>query len=65
MHLEKLNPTAPGRATMGSEIHSWGADGSDLTTTTLVIKKIMARVSVSPSLALAMAGHAGLLREAR
>ncbi len=63
--LNIKNPTAPGRAAMGSEIHSWGADGSDSTTTTQAIKKILARVSVSEHVALVIAGHAGFLREAR
>jgi hypothetical protein len=59
------NPTAPGRASMGSEIHSWGADGSDSTTTAQAIKKILARVSVSEHVALVIAAHAGLLQEGR
>lgn len=60
MHLEKLNPAAPGRALTGSELQSWAATHSDHITTAIALKKILARVVVSPSLALVIAGHAGL-----
>jgi hypothetical protein len=65
MKHKKLNPAAPARAHAGSEMQSWAACGSDTTTTVFAIKKILARVAVSQSLALVIAGHAGLLREAR
>ncbi|MBN9454289.1 MAG: hypothetical protein J0I42_20320 [Bosea sp.] len=35
------------------------------TTTALALKRILSRVAVSPSVALVIAGHAGLLKEAR
>ena len=63
--LKMKNPTAPGRATMGSEIQSWAAHGSDLNTAALALKVVFRRVAVSEPVALVIAGHAGLLREAR
>jgi hypothetical protein len=66
MHLEKLNPAAPCRALAGSgSLISSAAINPDNITTALVLKKILGRVAVSPSVALIMAKHAGLLREAR
>lgn len=65
MHLEKLNPATPGRALTGSEMQSWAAAHSDNTTTALALKRILARVAVSEPVALVIAAHAGLLREAR
>lgn len=65
MAHKKLNPAAPCRAHAGSEMQSWAATHLDHTTTALALKKILARVTVSPSVALVIAAHAGLLPEAR
>lgn len=66
MRLETLNPTAPGKASMGSgNLISSAAIDFHPTTTALALKRILNRVAVSPSVALVIADHAGLLREAR
>ncbi|MBN9440699.1 hypothetical protein [Bosea sp. (in: a-proteobacteria)] len=68
MHLEKLNPmTPPARASLigsGNLISSAAIDFHP-TTTALALKRIYARVAVSEPVALLMARHAGLIREAR
>ena len=66
MHLEKLNPAAPGRAHAGSgNLISSAAINFHPTTTALALKQIFRRVAVSEPVALVIAGHAGLLQEGR
>lgn len=63
--LETMNPTAPVTATAGSELLRWAASNSDLNTQRLALNTILRRVAVSEPVALTIAAHAGLLREAR
>ena len=65
MAHKKLNPAAPCRAHAGSEMQSWAATHSEFNTTALALKRILSRVAVSPSVALVIAAHAGLLKEGR
>jgi hypothetical protein len=66
MQLEKRNPTTPARALIGfgSQISSPAIE-PDHITTAFALKKILSRVAVSEPVALVIAAHAGLLREAR
>jgi len=66
MRSKKQNPAAPARAHAGSgNLISSAAIDFHPNTTATAIKKILARVAVSPSVALVIAGHAGLVKEAR
>jgi hypothetical protein len=68
MQLEMMNPTTPvlagGVIGSGNSICS-AAINPDHITTALALKKIFTRVAVSEPVALIMARHAGLIREAR
>jgi hypothetical protein len=65
MHDNEMRPAAGQSGTgLGISLSS-AASNSDHITTAFAIKKILARVAVSQSLALVIAAHAGLLREAR
>jgi hypothetical protein len=65
MSHEKLNPASALAGAAGSEFANLTGCSSDFTTTALALKKILTRVAVSPSVALVIAVHAGLLREVR
>ena len=66
MSRKRKNPTAPGKARMGSGSQITAAiDSPENTTTRLALKKIMARVAVSESVALLLAGHAIAVDRAR
>ncbi|MNL87307.1 hypothetical protein D3C87_2163990 [compost metagenome] len=65
MHIEKLNPARALAGAAGSEMQSWAATHSEFNTTALALKRILSRVAVSPSVALVIAAHAGLLKEGR
>jgi hypothetical protein len=66
MQHQMMNPTTPGKAFMGSGIQiSSAAIDPDNSTAALAIKRILARVAVSEPVALVIARHAGLIREAR
>lgn len=65
MHLETTNPARPVSALAGSGFAGLAGCDLDHTTANLAIKKILDRVAVSEALALVIAGHAGLLKEAR
>ncbi|AMJ63060.1 hypothetical protein [Bosea sp. PAMC 26642] len=66
MTHKKMNPKAPCRAAKGSGTSiSSPAINSDNITTALALKRILARVTVSPSVALVIAAHAGFLPEGR
>lgn len=60
MHLEKLNPAAPARALAGSELQSWAATHSDLTTLPLIINRLQRRYAISAPHAVTIARLAGL-----
>lgn len=65
MYQNEMRPAA-GQSGTGLGISlSCAASNSDCNTTAHAIKKILARVSVSEPVALVIAAHAGLLREAR
>jgi hypothetical protein len=66
MQLETMNPTTPGRAVIGFGVsQSSAACVPEHITISLALKQIRQRVSVSEAVALLIAGHAGLIREAR
>jgi len=66
MNPKKLNPAAPGRALAGSgDWISSAAIDFHPNTTALALQQILRRVAISPSVALVLAEHAGILREAR
>lgn len=65
MAHKKLNPASALTGAAGSEFANLTGCSSDFTTTALALKKILARVTVSPSVALVIAAHAGLLSEVR
>ncbi|PZN97775.1 MAG: hypothetical protein DCF30_15850 [Hyphomicrobiales bacterium] len=66
MHLEKMNPTTPARAFIGFGVsQSYAACDLEHITISLALKQIRERVAVSEPVALIMAQHAGLIREAR
>lgn len=65
MHLNEMRP-ATGQSGTGLGISlSSAASNSEHSITAFAIKKILARVSVSEDVALVIAAHAGLLKEAR
>jgi hypothetical protein len=60
MHLENVKPAAPGRALAGSELQSWAATHSDLTTLPLIINRLQRRYAISAPHAVTIARLAGL-----
>lgn len=60
MHLEKLNPTTPGRALVGSELQSWAATHSDHTTLPILINRLQQRLAISAPHAATVVRLAGL-----
>lgn len=65
MHLEKSIPSRASNAAGTGNVISSAAINPDTNTQALALKLILARVAVSEPVALLMARHAGLIREAR
>lgn len=57
---KKQNPTAPGKASMGSEIAYLAGSDLDLTTASVAINRLRARYGFSGSVALLIVGLAGI-----
>ena len=60
MHLQKLNPTTPGRALVGSEFLSRAGECSDLTTLPILINRLQQRLAISAPHAATIVRLAGL-----
>jgi len=66
MQLQNRNPVKPVSALTGlGGIAFLAGSDTEHTTTAAAIKKILTRVAVSEPVALVIARHAGLIREAR